>query len=336
MNKWYHNFFLRLSDAKRQMNSLRLRNRWRKDASVAMPAGKKVILTFHGVVAEKKRPDINTKFITAAVFEQQVLYMRKHFHMISLDEYFSNRLDPDRLNVAIAFDDGYRNQHRFACPVLADLGIPAAFFVCAALMPSIPVLWTDLCDAVAGFLPPHTRICGRRTGYRRGRLTDEESETLLIRYAAAAGGGYIHELIQTLFPFFIAGCNRETLQRLEIMTGAEIAETARNPLFTIGSHGHLHLDYAHVADEAVLRDMQLSAVRLSNICRCEIRYLALPFGSYNDKTIRLAIDSGYDHILRGDLNKMNASDEFCYADRVTFNPYLRPCNHADFLIRETC
>lgn len=55
------------------------------------------------------------------------------FEVVSLEELFCSP-PSRRVQVAITFDDGYESIYTTAAPVLADLGIPAVFFVCSGFI----------------------------------------------------------------------------------------------------------------------------------------------------------------------------------------------------------
>ena len=57
---------------------------------------------------------------------------RRKFRFVSLAEYVKQAVEADRgpgNRVAVTFDDGWRDNHTHALPVLIRLGIPATFFV---------------------------------------------------------------------------------------------------------------------------------------------------------------------------------------------------------------
>ncbi|HBB65564.1 MAG TPA: hypothetical protein DCZ84_02955 [Candidatus Vogelbacteria bacterium] len=63
-------------------------------------------------------------------FEQKMRWLTATCTMVSLENiYRGERLDKNRLNVALTFDDGFREQATFAAPLLQSLSIPATFFV---------------------------------------------------------------------------------------------------------------------------------------------------------------------------------------------------------------
>jgi peptidoglycan/xylan/chitin deacetylase (PgdA/CDA1 family) len=91
------------------------------------------VLMFHG-----------TPRRTAGPFERQMRYLRAHFNVVPLGSIVAEAAcaAPDmKPQVALTFDDGLRNNLEVAYPVLRNLGLPATFFVCAALAQDGRWLW---------------------------------------------------------------------------------------------------------------------------------------------------------------------------------------------------
>lgn len=63
------------------------------------------------------------------VFAKKMKWLKQYTNVVSLrDAYEKQNLDRSRLNVAITFDDGYKEQF-LAASVLRELSLPATFFV---------------------------------------------------------------------------------------------------------------------------------------------------------------------------------------------------------------
>ncbi len=93
-------------------------------------AGRRLcILTYHRVLAS---PDpLRPSEPSAAQFDAQLAALRASFNVLRLDEA-ADRLQQGRLParaVSITFDDGYRDNHDVALPILQRHGVPATFYV---------------------------------------------------------------------------------------------------------------------------------------------------------------------------------------------------------------
>jgi len=78
-------------------------------------------------------------------FRQQMEYLTRNFHIISLDQIARGAFSGNGQKhcVAITFDDGYRDNFLFAFPVLKELGIPATIFLATGYIESGELPWYD-------------------------------------------------------------------------------------------------------------------------------------------------------------------------------------------------
>jgi peptidoglycan/xylan/chitin deacetylase (PgdA/CDA1 family) len=66
----------------------------------------------------------------AALLRERLLWLGEHASIVSLEEAAArSRLDPERLNVALTFDDGLKEHHGVAAQLLDDLGLTGTFFI---------------------------------------------------------------------------------------------------------------------------------------------------------------------------------------------------------------
>jgi peptidoglycan/xylan/chitin deacetylase (PgdA/CDA1 family) len=77
------------------------------------------VLVFHDTPAE-----------LAAPLRERLLWLKERAAIVQLGDAFERRrLDPERLNVALTFDDGLEEHCTVAAPLLDELGLSATFFV---------------------------------------------------------------------------------------------------------------------------------------------------------------------------------------------------------------
>jgi len=63
-------------------------------------------------------------------FEKKMRWLLERFRLVSLSDIEQQSgLDIHRLNVAVTFDDAFKEHATFVAPVLSDMGIPATFFI---------------------------------------------------------------------------------------------------------------------------------------------------------------------------------------------------------------
>jgi len=93
-----------------------------------------IILTYHRVRNDNKDSHIS---VSTDNFKKQMEYIKKHFNVISLDTLIKNiEKTSDTLmdNVAITFDDGYKDNFLYAYPILKKHRLPATIFLVSKLV----------------------------------------------------------------------------------------------------------------------------------------------------------------------------------------------------------
>ena len=81
--------------------------------------------------------------VRPSTFARQLDYLTRHYQVVSLQDMVV-QLQHGRLEdrcVAITFDDGFRDNYRFALPLLRERGLPATVFVVADVLDNAAVLW---------------------------------------------------------------------------------------------------------------------------------------------------------------------------------------------------
>src|SRR5438309_11176576 len=91
-----------------------------------------VVLGYHGVAASKLREDLSLLQVSPARFRRHIeLLLGAGFSFVTMAE-LARRAGggtPEPGLAAVTFDDGLRNNHTTAMPILAEYGIPATVYV---------------------------------------------------------------------------------------------------------------------------------------------------------------------------------------------------------------
>ncbi|MDH4471750.1 MAG: polysaccharide deacetylase family protein [Fluviicola sp.] len=275
--------------------------------------GEVQIICFHGICADTDEY-INGRFCKESAFREVLTEIKQHFHIVSLDDFLANRLHPDKLNVLITFDDGYRNNLTIAQPIIEELQIPITIFVTGRT--DFP-LWTDLFDIASA--------------------NPSESGNILNELIAHSGVKTIKEL-KAWIPLqpkeVVLEINRklnnlpETLLHKnrvfwELLSDHDLGLLQTRPLVSLANHGANHLSFVTLSDEEMTQEINEVRTRLSNIGSVYGSIFAYPYGHHTEKTIK--------HLSQIDMKQQHLA-EYAVEDapylfqRMAINPFISSRN----------
>src|SRR5208283_3747368 len=106
------------------------------------------IFLFHGVVNQSnyRVRNYTKKHLDKDTFSQCITELKKMGHPLSMDdvvEHHNSRTSFPPRSFALTFDYGFENNYSIAAPILADLAIPATFYVSTAFITHNQMSWID-------------------------------------------------------------------------------------------------------------------------------------------------------------------------------------------------
>lgn len=117
------------------------------------------ILAYHSVCPadDPYRPYIGVNLtVPPAAFARQLAFLVRHYHVVSLSRlarHLETGYDGDRPLLAITFDDGYRDNYRYAFPILRQYDAEATFYLTTDCIDSDRPLW----PLAAAYILHHTK-----------------------------------------------------------------------------------------------------------------------------------------------------------------------------------
>ncbi len=273
--------------------------RWRK-------AGSLVILTYHRVLPVNSPARLTEQpgmYVSPETLDLHLTGIKRYFELVDLADWLrrSRRGEPlPRLACAVTFDDGWRDNHDYALPLLVKHGAPATVFLVSEYIGTAYRFWPnrlmhllraafDQPDAVTFPSPLLTIVEPLLSAARaRGELRAEDAD-LAVQRAKALDEATIRGLIDAT-----AVINEQSSGVRDILDREEIGRMAGTGLVRFGSHTATHFrlagEFSHVDLE---REIVVPRRTLQALTGQDIDLFCYP----NGETSATAIDCVRRHYL---------------------------------------
>lgn len=224
------------------------------------------ILLFHGVIDrhEHKVRNYTRKHINADFFRTLLRELQSRGTAVSMDDVVRGDVPPNAF--VVTFDDGFENNYSVAAPILADLRIPATFYVSTDFIANRNMSWIDKIEVAIEDATASTIQSPWDPGETMSiASTDDKIRTLArIRTVIKSRDdidleGAAKHVCDQLGVDPLAG-ERCALDRM--MTWEQLQELARDPLFIVGGHSHHHCNLAFLAEPKMHEEIDTSLALL--------------------------------------------------------------------------
>lgn len=230
-------------------------------------------------------------------FEKCIKYISNHYEVICIEQLPELKNEFKKHKYAtISFDDGYKDNLKYALPVLNKYGIKASFYVATECIDKNIPTWTHLLE----YLFQHTQKShvDRDFDFLSDAFTVKELDTRskrveyvrkLIPYLKTLTDQQRKRIIDKIVQTF----SDVTMPRF-MMSWDDLKKLSKEGHY-IGSHTVSHPLLDKITDENEIRAELLDS---GNAIKKHIGYfpitIAYPIGSYNANIIRICKESGYE------------------------------------------
>jgi peptidoglycan/xylan/chitin deacetylase (PgdA/CDA1 family) len=215
---------------------------------------------------------------TAEQFDEQVRFLKRHFHVATIDEVIEivARKKQSRHPMAlITFDDGYIDNYTIAFPVLSSHGVQGTFFIPTSYIGTNKLTWWDRIASIV-----------RRSPKRTVRLTQPSREFNIER------DGVLRVIEQVLWTYKLEAVGDTEafismlMERFEstpdesgqcFMNWDNVCEMACAGM-AIGSHTHSHEILAKLPQNQQLEELTTSKAVLESRLGTTIEAFSYPVG----------------------------------------------------------
>lgn len=277
------------------------------------------VLMYHRVA--ELPSDVWRIAVSPAHFEQHLHVLRTMYTVVPLGE-LADAVAQQTLRkpvVAVTFDDGYVDNFLTAKPILEQYEIPATFFVASGNIGKPDEFWWDELEQLVLATP---RLPAHYSGtiaqqLIAANLTTETNLTESLRQQhqhwdantqapPTQRAALYLELWRALQPLphaeqqphlqhlrqwagVLPGCRPQ----YRSLTGSELLELSRNPLFTIGVHTVSHPALASHSPAYQQRELLDNQAFLRQATTQPANLVAYPYGNFSPETLAVVAQNGF-------------------------------------------
>jgi len=295
-----------------------------------------IVLTYHRIMPREEGESKAFEGIRVApgTFEHQMAYLRKHFHLLALDDllrHLRNRSPFPPNSCLVTFDDGWRDNYIHAYPALNRYEIPAVVFLTVGHIGTRKRFWQDRTFAI---------LDGIREAAKR-------TPGLPLRYRNLPGGMKVEELVAWPERKFreevrkqIHSLKKLPLSRIEPilneigatagMTGGptsdgdpflsweEIEEMHRGGI-DFGSHGMSHDILTNITPDEVRKEALESRQIIEKRIQKSVYAFSYPNGDHDPAVKKCIGECGYEIAFGTSRGFTGAEDDRFSVKRVNVN-----------------
>lgn len=250
--------------------------------------GRPVLVTMYHRVSNSVGDKLGGLTVSVENFENQLCHYKEKYQILKLDEEWTSL---KKTGLVITFDDGYANNVLNALPLLEKHQIPATIFVTTLNTDTEKEFWWDrlvfdysYCKE-SFYIPNQSdKIVKSNSSYRSiigylDKISNEDKDKWFLEFEKR------NEIVFS---------PREEYRSL---TNLELKKLSDHPLITVGIHTHNHYSLGSFTYEEQKRELLFSINKLKELGIKNVKYLALPHGSYNSETYKIIDEIGLSGIL---------------------------------------
>ncbi len=287
------------------------------------------IIMYHGFTDKiDQLENYHGKHLHIQTFRKQLQYLKKHYSMISLDQFVDHVLTntPMAQNaVVLTFDDGYESNFVLAFPLLKEFNAPATIFLTTDFIEQKQFIWANRVEyaILAAKLPSlHLNTENKEQIFD---LSHDEAKketifalkTLFKTLDDQVRDSLINTMEQSLGQKLTFDAATPPIHRS--LNWQQIQEMSQSPLITFGAHTCSHAILARcsleLANKEIIDSKRIIEKQINKNCRL----FCYPYGgkdTFNNQTKVALQQAGYSCALTTITGKNNQDSDLFSLKRV--------------------
>lgn len=292
------------------------------------------ILYLHGVMDDKKpcswvplRPQLSPRQL-----DKSLSIISRYYRFISFDEaidILKGVIPPISYAVVVTFDDGYRNNIKYALPVLKRYGIDPIIFLTAGNIENRVPFWFDRLDFALQHVPIESMEFKIDNKPVPMDFKDRSSLRSSFKYLRGCAKTLDRNdyAMQKEIDAISTELEKKSGQRLNdlfeeddwsaLLTWDEAMKVSEEGV-SFGSHTIGHTRLRLVDDDSIRDELSISKAMIERRLKKPCRHLCYPNGSFDERSVTIARECGYDSAATTipGLNKIG--DDLFRLRRISF------------------
>jgi len=255
---------------------------------------KKIVFTYHRVGNTKF--DYNNTCVSKENFEQQIIYMKTTFKVLSMEEFLL--YSGEEVVATVTLDDGYKDTINIILPIIEKYNVPITVFVTCNEQEGAEFWMSDIMRLIF------------EGEFKNGYLSFEiNGEKILLTVKDINDRYNAYYFLRRLFRERNKEFRRRALEELHKQTNIElksrvefcpldaedILKLSKSKLVDIGAHTIEHISLAKFPEEIQRTEIENSLKIIQDITEKKVEYFAYPFGDsedFSDVTINILRENG--------------------------------------------
>jgi len=261
-----------------------------------------VILRYHSI---QDRPEDYSNTIgctsihATSIFQRHMELIAKRFSAVSIDDvalFLKGEKSLPQRAVAVTFDDGYKDNFRFAAPILNRLGIPGAFYILVDSVDRSKAPWYCLLrhafmtSRKPNWIDPATGVVRELTDCEAREGAFLSAIEICAKSSAPAREEMMQNTVRLLEPEPFPNEN-------DMMMTWDDARTLAKSGHIVGSHTMTHPNLAQVSAADARSELSDSKLKLEKELRSPVKHFAYPHPAlnpqWNETTLKITEELGY-------------------------------------------
>ncbi|MGZ4040902.1 MAG: polysaccharide deacetylase family protein, partial [Bacteroidia bacterium] len=231
-------------------------------------------------------------------FEQTIVYLKRHFEFVALNDYLLGNVIPktNKPLCAVGFDDGYRDYLEFALPVLKKYNCPSSMYIVTDCIDKDLPPWTYMLNHY--FINTNKLQIKIDTKDFPGHLQQTKWKTKAERLMFAK---QLNPFMKSLNNNLREKIYREIMEELNdvspptgLMLTWDEVKNLKEHNCEVGSHTMNHPVLSKkLTHEELIRELRESGLIIEKHTGQFPQTISYPFGAYNEDVKKAAIEAGY-------------------------------------------